>query len=219
MCPSLQPGAVGAGGCDEESTTTSKHPERQTQSSKKLKLIPLIFLIYFEVSGGSIRRGTSSRSSGATVSIGGLHIIPLHMEHTRSSNNSRASHNIPRKRRLRSMGLVCIWALVGISNGLVQMGKLGNQQRCLFGPLHGLSKDNLPSIHPCPNQNRGNPCLHTGINISQLQRPHNSRLDCYHPRNSLPYALLPHVFLLHSQAQALTVGSSSQGKNRLVDIL
>jgi len=60
---------VGAGGQRIESRSGSK--------SKKLKLIPLIFLIYFEVSGGPFGEETAVKAAGPLLAIAGFLIFPF----------------------------------------------------------------------------------------------------------------------------------------------
>ncbi|XP_057824550.1 probable polyamine transporter At3g13620 [Cryptomeria japonica] len=67
------------GGDEEDLNTTTNGPQAEaTESkSKKLKLVPLIFLIYFEVSGGPFGEEPAVKAAGPLLALLGFIIFPF----------------------------------------------------------------------------------------------------------------------------------------------
>ncbi|KAJ8637905.1 hypothetical protein MRB53_012172 [Persea americana] len=93
---------------DEPNKNTSGVGEieesKEKKRSNKLKLIPLIFLIFFEVSGGPFGEEPAVAAAGPLLAILGFIIFPFIWRNPRGTRHGGARHHLPRQRRVRDMG-------------------------------------------------------------------------------------------------------------------
>ncbi|CAH1444971.1 unnamed protein product [Lactuca virosa] len=103
-------------GLEGNKQTTLSNDQKNTtekKSNPKLTLLPLIALIFYEVSGGPFGVEDSVNPEASSTFITRVLNFPHFLEHPRSINHSRTRYKLPGKRRLCHLDIIGVRPFLG----------------------------------------------------------------------------------------------------------